>query len=194
MHDRRFYVRPLIQAAANHGEFLLLALSQGAVRLYRMSGEVMDPYLLDALPGSLTDVVGAQTEPATLQHHRSAGTHFHGQGAGHDDQDRELRTFLRVVDQALLDDSRVREHHLMIAAVDELAGWYRELSQHQHLLEPTVSLSPDKVSEEALRLAARDTFDAWREQDTCAFARVVDSASRAGRWNCTTSRAREAAT
>lgn len=173
LHDSQYYVRPLIQAAADHGEFLLLALSQGAVTVYRMSGDAMTAVEVEGLPAALTDVVGHERDNATLQVYHAGGAHFHGHGAGKDDHAREVEALLRAIDAALTQDPRVREEHLMIAAVDELAAAYRQISGHAHLLPCSIRLSPDKVSEETLRLAARDEFERWRTDDTTDFVRAL---------------------
>lgn len=169
VHGSRFYVRPLIQAAANHGEFLLLALAQGEVRLYRVSGGALYPVELDGLPGSLTDVVGEEVDGGTLQQHTAGGTRYHGQGRGEDDREPELERFLRAVDNALNDDVHAREQYLMIAAVEEVAAMFRHVSQHQRLLDETVELSPDQTSDADLLEAASNAFERWRERDNRAF-------------------------
>lgn len=169
VHDSRYYVRPLIECAASHGEFLLLALAQGEVRLYRMSGEEMEPLHLEGLPGSLPDVVGHEVDGGTLQQHTADRTMFHGHGAGDDDHIAELEQFLRAVDDALTEDLHTREQYLMIAAVDEVAARFRHLSQHQCLLDETVTLSPDQTADEDLRQAAAEAFERWRERDNREF-------------------------
>jgi hypothetical protein len=178
VEDTRYYVRPLIQAAVSHGEFLLLALSQGDVRLYRMRGERLEPLSVDDLPGSLTEVVGHQVERPALkhhvQHHPAAGAQFHTQGKGRDDRDPELERFVEAVDEAITADSRLRGHHLMVAAVEELDAAYRHVSQHPLLLDVSVRLSPDQTSEDDLRRAALDAFGQWRQADCGRFLQDLE--------------------
>ena len=124
---------------------------------------------LDTLPGSLQDVVGHELDGGTLQQHTSGGSRFHGQGKGKDDREPELERFVRAVDEALAGDPRLREQPLLIAAVEEVASMYRHVSEHRHLLDEQVTLSPGRTSDEDVRLAACDAFDRWRRRDDASF-------------------------
>ncbi len=133
---------------------------------------------VDGLPGALTDVVGHEVEGDILKHHVAGDAQFHGQGKGDDDRVRELEQFLQAVDRAIVDDARTREQPLMIAAVDELAARFRQLSEHEHVLSEGVTLSPDQTREEELRAAACDAFARWREQDNLAFREALHEVKR----------------
>lgn len=176
VEGHRYYVRPLIQAAVGHGAFLLLALAQGHVALYRIFGEQMQRVHVDDLPGSLTDVVGGEVDGGTLQHHINtpAGGQYHGQGKGEDDVDAEQAQFVRAVDKAINDDIALREEPLMVAAVEELAALYRRHSEHPNLMEAEIHLSPDQTREDELRQAALDAFENWRRQDTRQFLEELE--------------------
>jgi hypothetical protein len=169
VEGRRYYVRPLIQAAIAHEAFLLLALSQGDVRLYRMRGEQMDEVRLDGLPGSLTDVVGHEVEQQALQHHTAGGAIFHAQGKGRDDRGPEIERFVQAVDRALNDDLTLRDEPLMVAAVDKLDALFRQHTQHRPVLDAPVRLSPDQTSIEDLRTAALEAIASWRHAEAEKF-------------------------
>jgi hypothetical protein len=161
----RYYVRPLIQSAVARDAFLVLALSQGDVRLYRVHGEQMVEVKVENLPGSLTDVVGHEVEPQALQHHTAGGAIFHAQGKGRDDRDPELDQFIQAVDGAITDDLTLRDEYLMVAAVEKLDALFRQLSRHRFVLDAAVRLSPDQTSIEELRAAARAAFSKWRRDE-----------------------------
>jgi len=149
-HDRHYYVRPLIQAAATHGEFLLLALSLSGVTLYRLSGERMQRLTSPTLPGAPLSAAGSSAN-------------------GHDPGTAAVEGFLQAVSTALCDDISLHEQYVMIAAEAELAEHFRAISTHPHLLPPTVPLSPDRIAEDRLRRAAQDAYEQWRRAETLRF-------------------------
>jgi hypothetical protein len=169
IEDTRFYVRPLIQAAAAHAECLVLALSQGEVRLFRLAGEQLHELQVDALPSSLSDVVGHEVEEQALQHHTAGRGIFHAQGKGHDDRGPELEQFLHAVDRALVADQALRSESLLIAAVEKLDASYRQITQHRFVLDVPVRLSPNQTSVEDLRAAAMQAFAKSRADEAERF-------------------------
>jgi hypothetical protein len=169
----RYYVRPLIESAAAHERFLLLAISQGDVRLHRVDGERMTEVQVDGLPGALTDVVGHEVEQQALQHHTAGRAIFHAQGKGHDDRGAELVRFLQAIDQAINEDQGLRDEPLMIAAVERVDALFRQISQHRALVRPSVRLSPDQTSIEDLRQGALEAAATWRRERTQALLEAL---------------------
>jgi hypothetical protein len=165
----RYYVRPLIQAAAAHHECLVLALSQGEVRLHRLCDEQLVEVQVDGLPSSLTDVVGHEVEQQALQHHTAGGAIYHAQGKGNDDRGPEVERFLQAVDRAISGNRDLRDELLLVAAVEKLDALFRQLTQHRFVIDASVRLSPNQTSTEDLRTAAVEAFAKWRHEDAERF-------------------------
>jgi hypothetical protein len=156
----RFCVRPLLPEAAGTGRFFVLALSQNRVRLVMCSPSgTREVGLGDSVPRRLTDVVGTDVEPDSLQLHSTAhatarGGHasavFHGTGHGSDDNKPEIARFLRRVDDgvtALIHRSRTP---LVVAAVGYEAQLYQQLSRYDDIAG-LVEGNPDRLSDVELR-------------------------------------------
>ncbi len=160
---RRFQITPLVPLLTDDGSFYLLALSQGAVRLYEATRHGVRQLERDDIPESLADAVGYDWEERSLQFYSGAPTNgggvretmFHGQGAGGDTDDREVRRFLQLVDSGVRRLIAGRDMPLVVASVEDLFGEYRKISQIQTLVDQPVPGNPDERTPEALR------DDAW---------------------------------
>ena len=156
----RFHLKPTFPLLTGDGRFHVLALSQNAVRLLEATRTGVRELALDAdvVPGSLADALGHEVTERQLQSHSpTADTGiFHGQGAGTDDVKPEIRKFLGMVDSALAPAFRRdgREPPLVLAAVEELAAMYREVSDHKAIVDQPVAGNPEQRSAEELHEAA----------------------------------------
>ena len=75
---------------------------------------------------------------------------YYGQGTGHDDEQANLRRFLRQVDQAVAEENKDSPALLVLVGVDYLKPIYDEVSSSPHLLKDSVSTNPDVLSAQSL--------------------------------------------
>jgi hypothetical protein len=157
----RFHLKPLLPLLTGDGLFYILALSQKQVRLFEASHHSVGEVDLGAeVPKSLADALGYDWEQRSLQFHTgSAGggqraALFHGQGAGVDDRKPEIKQFLNLLDNGLVEALSDRLAPLVLAAVDYLIPMYREVSRYPHLLERGVVGNPDEQSADQLHRKA----------------------------------------
>lgn len=158
----RFHVKPLLSAFLGGGRFHVLALSRQSVDLYEGSRDALARMAVPGMPARLEDVVGAVVEAEGTQWHTGAAASpggrrpalFHGKGAGEDDDEPEVRAFLREVDAHLRDALRSEEGPLVLAAPAELGGRYAGLTQHPGGIAGQIPVNPAGISEEELHRRA----------------------------------------
>jgi hypothetical protein len=149
----RPYLKPLLPLLELGQSFLVLALSQKQVRLFRCGRDHATEVDLGDTPRSLTEAVGADFEQRSLQFHtgtpgQGAGRRsavFHGQGGGHEKADTEIERFVQLLDQGV--QRRVDPTApLIVAAVSSLASQYRAVSEVPSLLGEGIEGNPDEMT------------------------------------------------
>lgn len=160
----RFCVRPLLASVSDGSRFHILAFSQHQVRLLECTRSSVREVPHEELPQEIRDVVGHDVEQKSLQFHTGAprtgavgqgrAAVHHGQGAGEDDEDKEIEQFLRAIDRGVLELLEGRLAPLVLAAVDREMVAYRSLSKHPHVLEEGIEGNHEHRSAEQLHADA----------------------------------------
>lgn len=92
---------------------------------------------------------------------------FHGHGSKKDEVDLDAERFFRAVDRAILEHhSRPSGLHLILAALPEHHGLFRQITYNPFLLAQTIDVHPDAMSNDALRERA------WRAVEPYYLARL----------------------
>jgi hypothetical protein len=156
----RFHLKPLIGAVRRARECHVLALSRRAVRLLHATNGSVAEIAVPDLPDGIDDALRWDDRERQLQSHAtgrvgggSATAAFHGQGAGNDQHESDLRRYVQAIDRAVsghLGDSQVP---LVLAGVDEVVAVYRAMTHHRHVVGGAISGNPDHL--ESRDLAAR---------------------------------------
>lgn len=158
----RFHVKPLFGLLGRDGRYFVLAISQQAVRLLEASRDSVRELDLHDVPETLRDVVGYDFEQRSLQFHTGAGIGkggrraavFHGHGAPRDDEQAEIATFLRRVDEGVAALLPREGAPLVLAGVDRIVSAYRSVTRLPDVLERAVGGNPDQLSADALAALA----------------------------------------
>jgi hypothetical protein len=124
------HVKPLLPHMSSTA-FHVLCLSQNAVRLIEATEATAREVELRGAPRSLTDLVGTQRQPDSLQRHGTHAAVVHGHGSGKDDVDAEVTRFVQAVDAALSTQLGNGGTPLVVAAVRELGDRF---AHHSKLL------------------------------------------------------------
>lgn len=135
-----YYLRPLIPALSSNERFYLLALSQGAVKLYEAGRTYITPIEVgDLIPQNMQEALLLDDPQAQIQHHSGNGGSnqaiFHGHGKGHDDKNAELKDYFDQVDRGLREYFCDDDAPLLLAGVDYLIPIYRNANKYNYLLE-----------------------------------------------------------
>lgn len=156
-----FIIGPLLPIVTGDSDFLILAVSQRRVRLFKGSRQHAEELELNDVPTSLRDVI----EPPEPRSHTmtvpassggSAGQAvFHGHGAGDDHfKKEEVHWFLRQVADGLRAHLRDQDAPMVLAGLEQLMSAYREVNTYSHVLDDEVRSNPDDLSAEELHAAA----------------------------------------
>lgn len=158
-----FHVKPLLPLSGEEDRFLVLALSQGRVRLFKANRVQIEELDLGPIPASLEDALGRETDQPSLQYRtqvsgapaagRGAAA-FHGHGKGDDDREVDRDRFLEAVERGLRERLSDRRRPLVLAAVEELAARFRQISRYPTITPETLEGNPDRLEGEALHRGA----------------------------------------
>ena len=157
--QKRFRMAPLVRASFEPEDFLVLALSENTVSLYRADQASLTPLRLPkSFPESLRELEKGTEFEKGLQYHTSAahaksGVRVgiaHGKGTPKDDrrtlQTEYVRSVVRHLEPLLKDESSP----LVLAGVRSIQPIFRELCRYPYLLSEGVTASPDSLSKSEL--------------------------------------------
>jgi hypothetical protein len=165
-------IRHLLRAVYPRRHVYVLALSQHAVRLFHANHLGIRELSLDDvdIPRSVDDALRYDDlQKPELQHHPTTGpgrAHegraatpqghggrrhaFHGHGESGEDEKTQIRRFLQAVDNGIAEFLSGTGAPLLLAAVENVAALYRQVSRHGQILDEVVEGSPDRLSEQRL--------------------------------------------
>jgi Bacterial archaeo-eukaryotic release factor family 11 len=147
----RFLVKPLLRAVAFPQAALILALSQGSVRLVELVADA-DPFEVSVpdMPGSAADAVGK----ASITD-RSAARRL----TGSEGQKVRITQYARQVDQAIRSTVTAAGLPLILVATSPTDELFRAVSSSPELVAQSVNASPEGWSDTDLATAARRVLD-----------------------------------
>ncbi len=139
--------------------FLLLAISQGSVRLMDGSRHTVRQIELDDVPTSLADVVEpsgrSDSMARTLVAGRGGRAVFYGHGVGADEAKRDdVARFFREVEAGLREVLAGQSAPLVLVGLEQNVSAYREVNTYAKVLDEAVHRSPDELSADELHAVA----------------------------------------
>lgn len=147
----RFHLNPLLRAITFPHTALVLALSQGGVRLLEIAHD-LDPaeVRIPDLPRDVASAVGK----ASIKDRSPSG-----RLQGSEGQKTRMRQYARRIDQALRPVLNGLDLPLILAAAPPLDTIYRSVNSYPHLLPATLPGNPDTISDAELIESARRLLD-----------------------------------
>jgi hypothetical protein len=168
------HVKPLVRILQTADAYQILALDRDKIELYEGSRDALDRIeLAPGVPRTIEDALGTElTEPySKVTTQRAGATMHHGHGSKKDDVKRDAERFFRVVDKA------VHEHHsqtaglpLLLAALPEHQGLFRQISGNPFLIKEGLNTNPMRMDDEELRRAAWAIVEPYYHERTRALA------------------------
>ena len=146
------HVLPLVALLADLEPFLVLALGQKSVQLYRADRYSIEKLDLHGPDLDLESVLGEDRERGTRQMHsagRGPGV-VHGQGSLADEHKDALVRWCRGVDDAIR-DRIAGTPPMVLAAVDYVAAIFRQVSRYPGLQEDGIDTAVDPTAVPVLR-------------------------------------------
>ncbi|MGQ0752596.1 MAG: baeRF3 domain-containing protein [Betaproteobacteria bacterium] len=152
------HVKPLVRMLQTADAYQILALDRDKIELYEGNRDALDRVeLAPGVPRTIEDALGTElTEPYSKVTTQRAGTTMHhGHGSKKDDVKRDAERFFRAVDKAVLEQhSKPSGLPLILAALPEHQGLFRQISTNPFLLKDGLDTNPMRMDGEALRRAA----------------------------------------
>ncbi len=172
----RFAVRPLLPLVHFDGRYHVLAFGRDDVRLFAGDRHGLRAVELpDDTPTGLIDVVGAQRIGPHVQHHSGNGPGqtavFHGQGAGADKEDGELRKYTAWVARTLR-PALEPNAPVVLAGTERSIGRFRAVADWPTLCEAWIGGAPGDADVDALHA------EAWTIVEPVLRARVMTHLGR----------------
>jgi hypothetical protein len=154
-----FHTKPLIRALQSANRYQILCLTRQDAKLYEGNRDALDPVPLTNFPSNIADVLGDQRSPTT-QMVGSYGTRsggggtavYHRHGPQTDTVEGDILRFFRAVDRGILEyHSRPSNLPLMLVALKEYHGPFREVSHNPYLMRDGIMLNPYALNTDELR-------------------------------------------
>ena len=151
--DARAHITPLLPLLSGGGQFHVLALGLGGVRLFQGTQFGLSPVTLHGAPASLQDALAYDEFAKQPQLHAGIpgrggerGAIFHGQGA-RDDQvaKEETLRYFQQVDHAVCHALRDEHAPLLLAGIAYLLPIYRAANSYPQLIEDGITVNPDDL-------------------------------------------------
>ncbi len=158
-----FHTRPLIEYLQSPERYWVLALSQGAVRLYEGNQGGCWPIDLAGVPRSLKEALGYAVAQDALDFRGTGavsstehggrgswavgkGVIYNGQGYGDDDDKVERKKFFRMVADGVQELLRDERGPLILATVDINEPLFREVCSIENLADQAVRANVERWS------------------------------------------------
>lgn len=182
----RYYIKRLLRSVTTPQTAFVLALSQNAVRVVQVSGD---------LPASEVRVHDMPKDAASAAGKSSIKDRSpSGRIQGSEGQKVRLTSYSRKIDHALRDLLGGRETPLILAATEPLLSLYRGVQTYPHLAASAIETNSDEISDQDLADAARSVLDELFQKELAEIRESFDRLSSAGRTSTDVSSAARAAT
>lgn len=168
----RFYVKPLLRALTFPQTALILALSQNAVRLIRMTPE---------RPAERLDVPGLPRDAAAAAGLASiSGRSPDGRIQGSEGQKVRMLEYVQAIDRALRPFLARSTEPLIVAGAEPGVSIYRGASTYPRLVEEVIPGNPEDKTDEELAAAARGVLDRLYAKKTVELKQDFEARIAAG--------------
>ena len=157
---------PLLAAASQPRECLVLALAEGSVRLIDVPVD---------LPPTVVRVPDLPTSAADEAGKASIGDRSHsGRLVGSEGKRTHIRSYARAVNAALRPVLAGSGLPLVLAAAEPVRSIYRAANSYPGLVAEAIETNPDRSADEDLAAAARDVLARDHEARIAAYADLVE--------------------
>ncbi|HET9664902.1 MAG TPA: hypothetical protein VFP00_11810 [Burkholderiales bacterium] len=180
------HVKPLVRLLQTADAYHVLVLDRDRIALYEGNRDALDEIeLAPGVPRTVEDALGTQiSEPYSKVSSYGAGPAapmHHGHGSKKDEIKHDAARFFRAVDKAILEHhSRPSGLPLLLAALPEHQGLFRQLSRNPFLIENGLATTAAAMDSDALRGAAWTVVEPHHHQRTRALAAEFSEAVTKG--------------
>jgi hypothetical protein len=164
------YLKPLVRIFQSEDTYQILALDREAIRLFQGNRYVLDEIVLaPSVPRTIEEALGPEVGVQGVQSKGDfgkspvrpgapSGAMFHGHGGKMEEPRLDIERFFRAIDRAITDaHSKPSTLPLLLAALPEYHGIFRQVSHNPYLLEEGIqanalAMDSNELREQAWRL------------------------------------------
>lgn len=155
--DHKLNVRPLLNHLQVDGTFYILAVSLNDARFFKASKFEIDELEIENLPLSKDQALGLdKSQSISLKNAAGAafGAPTHGSLELSDIEKTEIRQYFRKVDHALAEQLKTEKAPLVVASVEALFAFYKEVNTYPNLVTDCLKGNPEPLSPAQLHAKA----------------------------------------
>lgn len=153
-----FHIKPLIRNFQSADNYHILGITRYDFNIYEGNRYGIEMIELDEdTPKTLIEVLGDEYTDPHLESGRYSGgatgtPAFHGHGGRKDEIEVDTERYFRYIDKFISDNfSTEMKLPLILVALDEHQGEFRNLSKNDYLLDEKVSKDPEALPKEEIR-------------------------------------------
>ncbi len=165
-----FYILPFLETSTKNSTYYVLALQLHGVHLYKGDRfNISKIEIENFVPQKLETALGWQDYKNEMYVHK--GAHIQGgikqqaQFRGAEENKKEIEEFLRYVDRELLKAIKNKGIPLIIASVDYIFSFYKDISSYSPILDKHICESPQNQSPYELKEKAWDIIKNYYARD-----------------------------
>lgn len=173
-----FHTKPLVRIFQSYERFQVLSLTRSAIRLYEGTKDALDEIPLgEEIPATMIEALG---DLVTAPHQTVASygkgvkgpAMHHGHGVRKDESEIDAVRFFRIVDKGVFDHhSQTTGLPLLLVALPENQGLFRQISQNPYLMKDGIDMNPDALANGMMHSKAWKVFE---PQSRSRFNALID--------------------
>ncbi|MCF8230796.1 MAG: hypothetical protein K9J27_01310 [Bacteroidales bacterium] len=149
----------MIKPLSENRSFYILSLALNGIQLYKADRFTIDEVdVQEFIPQKMEEAIGFDYKNRIFQHKASptgdGTTLYQGHVRGEEQRKEDIRKFLRYIDKGLNNVLKGHDDLLVVASVDYIFSFFREITSYKNLYDNNISESPDNEKPEALRVRA----------------------------------------
>ena len=176
-----FHIKPLIRNFQSADNYQVLGITRDDFNIYEGNRYGIKMIEIDEdIPKTLKEVLGdVYTDPSVHTGRYSGGSTgtpvFHGQGGKKDEVEIDTERYFRFIDKFIMENfSTEMKLPLILVALDEHQGEFRNISKNQYLLEEKVSKDPEALPREEIERLT------WEQMEPLYIQKTKDIVDRYG--------------
>ncbi|OLS03643.1 baeRF6 domain-containing protein [Tissierella creatinophila] len=176
-----FHIKPLIRNFQSADNYHVLGITRNDFNIYEGNRYGIEMIDLDKdTPKTLEEVLGDEYTQSHINTGRYSGgvtgsPVFHGHGGRKDEVEIDTERYFRYIDKFILENfSNEMKLPLILVALDEHQGEFRNITKNKYLLDEKVSKDPEALAREEIKELT------WNKMETLYIQKTKDLVDRYG--------------
>ncbi len=161
-----FYTKPLLRIVQSYERYQVLALTRNKVKLFEGTKDSLDEVELDdAIPATLEEALGEEKSAphqtvASYGNGSKGPAMHHGHGSRSDEAEVDAERFFRIIDKGVFERHSLPSGlSLLLAALPENQGMFRQISKNPYLMETGIDTNPEALENGKMHAKAWASFE-----------------------------------